>query len=148
VRLRSALKRLRGRCLAFGGMPRRHSSGSLFALRPGAERSPENTRPTDPPADHDDTSPASEVRPAAAPPRYLTIATWLRGADAEGAWVTVTGAEGTIYFEGPLLPDGRVTVAIDSAPSVRCVCVRLETLRWHRQAEVTIESASNAYAFT
>ena len=60
---------------------------------------------------------------------------------------TVTDATGYAHFEGPLLPDGRVTVAIDAPVSITSVCVRLETVRWHRQAEVEVCASSNAYAF-
>jgi hypothetical protein len=77
----------------------------------------------------------------------LLVASFLRGKEAESAWVTVTDASGRAHYEGPLLPDGRVTVAIEAPPSVDRVCVRLETVRSHRQAEVLIRESSNAYAF-
>ncbi len=128
-------------------MPRRTSSGSLFAVRAGTTQRPDEARGAEA-SGADDHAPASEVRPAVAPPRYLLISTWLRGAEAESAWITVTDAAGGVHFEGPLLPDGRVTVAIDGAAAVQSVCVRLETLRWHRQAEVTLDEPSNVYAFT
>jgi hypothetical protein len=98
----------------------------------------------------EDPSPSSEIRPLPpnAPTRFLLISAWLRGSAAESAWVTVTDGTGRAHFEGPLLPDGRLTVAIDAPASIDRVCVRLETVRWHRQAEVAIDADSNAYAFT
>jgi hypothetical protein len=102
-----------------------------------------------PAAAAEDTSPSSEVRPlpSTASTRFLLVSASLRGAEAESAWVTVTDATGRSHYEGPLLPDGRVTVAIE-APSVDRVCVRLETVRWHRQAEVILRDTSNAHSFS
>jgi hypothetical protein len=97
----------------------------------------------------EDDSPSSEVRPVppTVPTRFLLVSASLRGAEAESAWVTVTDSTGRSHYEGPLLPDGRVTVAIEAPPSVDRVCVRLETVRWHRQAEVVLRETSNAYSF-
>jgi hypothetical protein len=78
----------------------------------------------------------------------LLVSAWLRGAEAESAWITVTDVTGRAHYEGPLLPDGRVTVAIEAPSSIDRVCVRLETVRWHRQAEVILREDSNAYSFS
>lgn len=132
-------------------MPRRtrSSSGRLVALRP-SDVPPPPRHDQAAPEEREDASPSSEIRPLpqCGPTRFLLVSTWLRGAEAESTWVTVTDATGRAHFEGPLLPNGRVTVAVDAPASVDRVCVRLETVRWHRQAEIVLRESSSACTFT
>jgi hypothetical protein len=110
------------------------------------------TAPTDP--SPEDSGPSSEVRPfgkaaeAALATATLVVVTSLRGSAAEAAWVTVTRTDGVVSFEGPLEADGCVAIALSIAPGSSRVCIRLETLRWHRQAEIGLRPGSNAYAFS
>ena len=78
----------------------------------------------------------------------LVIVTSICGAEAAQAWITVTRPSGVVAFEGPLEDDGRATLAIGIAPGGSRVSIRLETLRWHRQAEVGLRPGMNAYAFS
>jgi hypothetical protein len=102
----------------------------------------------------EDAAPASEVRPldGAGKPRgevaTLTVVTALAGPEAEAAWVTITRAGGIVCFEGPLSTDGRVQLVLDPGPGAARIGVRLETLRWHRQAEIVVEPGPNVYAFS
>ncbi len=97
-----------------------------------------------------DAPPPSQVRELGAPQTTeLVIQTRLTGAEAENAWVTVTRSGGLVDFEGPLCADGRATVTLSVAPGAARVSVRLETLRWHRQAEVDLQPGTgNVYAFS
>jgi hypothetical protein len=101
----------------------------------------------DPIDDDLDWEPTSEVRPVQATCRRLVVDTRLRGADAEAAWVTITDEHGAVFFEGPPSADGCVDVSFEGAPSVRTACVRLETPRLHRTAEVTLGEGWTAHAF-
>ncbi len=141
---------------------RRSPSGALVS--PGLPN-----HPAAPP----ESEPPSQVRPLTPPPgvlraqplrrmrlaqpvgpgdsRALIVGTALRGAEAEAAWVTVSDPAGRSYFEGPLSPDGCVTVAIPTVTNcgnpIERVLVRLETVRGHRQAEVAITARVSAYTF-
>jgi hypothetical protein len=97
----------------------------------------------------DDAPPPSEVRPVegGGGSAMLLVTTALAGVEAESAWVTITRAGGIVCFEGPLLDDGTVQVALDVALGAARICVRLETSRSHRQAEILVERGPNVYAF-
>jgi hypothetical protein len=109
------------------------------------------TAPTDPSSE--DSGPSSEVRPlvsageAELATARLVVATPLRGSAAEAAWVTITRTDGVVSFEGPLEADGCVAIALAIAPGSSRVCIRLETLRWHRQSEIGLRPGPNVYAF-
>jgi hypothetical protein len=92
-----------------------------------------------------DLEPASEVRPMEGRVRRLLVDTGLRGADAEAAWVTVSGGDGAIHFEGMPSADGRVEVSFTGA--VESAHVQLETTTLHRQAEVKLGEGLTSYAF-
>jgi hypothetical protein len=94
-----------------------------------------------------DLEPTSEVRPMEGRVRRLLVDTGLRGADAEAAWVTVSGADGVIHFEGAPAPDGCVEVSFLGAPAVESAHVQLETSTLHRQAEVKLGEGLTSYAF-
>jgi hypothetical protein len=98
----------------------------------------------------DDAAPSSEVRPieGAGVTATLLVCTALAGAEAESAWLTITRAGGVVCFEGPLSADGNVEVTLEVALGAARVCIRLETSRWHRQAEIVVERGPNVYAFS
>jgi hypothetical protein len=97
----------------------------------------------------DEAGPPSEIRPIEGAGRTATllVTTALAGVEAESAWVTITRAGGIVCFEGPLLDDGTVQMVLEVALGAARVCVRLETSRWHRQAEILVERGPNVYAF-
>ncbi len=95
-----------------------------------------------------DPEPTSEVREVDGKVRRLVVDTGLRGADAENAWVTVADPSGALHFEGPPSADGCIDVSFENAPDVRVACVRLETARLHRTAEVDLKEGWTAHAFT
>jgi hypothetical protein len=97
-----------------------------------------------------DKAPDSHVRALAerGSLRALCVATRLRGAEAEASLVTVTDETGAIHFEGPLAADGSVTVSLPPTAAIQRVSVRLETARWHRQADVTLGSGLTEHPFT
>jgi hypothetical protein len=78
----------------------------------------------------------------------LVIVTALRGVEAESGWITITRGGGVVAFEGPLDAEGRTAIAVTIARSGARVCVRLETLRGHRQAEIGLHPGTNVYAFS
>src|ERR1700734_1221842 len=92
-----------------------------------------------------DLEPTSEVRPMEGRVRRLLVDTGLRGADAEAAWVTVSGADGAIHFEGTPASDGCVEVSF--AATVESAHVQLETTTLHRQAEGKLGEGPTSYAF-
>ncbi len=97
----------------------------------------------------DAQGPSSEVRPVEAViARSLYVATRLRGADAQGAIVTVTDVIGRVLFEGGLGTDGTVHIVLDGLGERAVVRVLLETVRVHRQAEVVIARPVTEHAFT
>ncbi|HEY8038260.1 MAG TPA: hypothetical protein VIF15_00630 [Polyangiaceae bacterium] len=95
----------------------------------------------------DDDGPSSEVRAIQPRARRLVVDTGLRGPAAEAAWVTVSGADEVVYFEGSPSADGCVEVSFDAAPRLDRARVMLETARLHRQKEITLVDGWNAYAF-
>ena len=95
-----------------------------------------------------DLEPASEVRPTDGRVRRLVVDTGLRGADAEAAWVTVSGEDSAVHFEGAPTSEGRVEVSLEGAPGVARALVQLETATLHRQAQVSLGEGATAYAFT
>jgi hypothetical protein len=103
--------------------------------------------PDDPADSLDDDGPSSAVRPIEPRVRQLVVDTGLRGAAAEGAWVTVTDAAGTVCFEGPPSADGCVHVSFDGAPRADHVKVLLETATLHRQAEISLRDGWTSHAF-
>jgi hypothetical protein len=105
--------------------------------------------PTDRRVDETEGDPPSQVRPVESSDhvRSLLLFTGLSDADAETAWVTVSDANGVVYFEGSPTADGTVAVSIDDSRRVDSLCVRLETARMHRQAEVTLSGEVTEYAF-
>ncbi len=96
-----------------------------------------------------DAEPSSEVRRVETidRPRILRIFTWLRGPNTEGAWLTVTDDRGTVQFEGPLSVEGDVEIPLCHAHHVERVRVLLETVRWHRQADVCLSEGLTEYVF-
>jgi hypothetical protein len=96
-----------------------------------------------------ESGPASEVHAIDAGACRLLVDSGLRGAAAEAAWLTVTGLDGTLYFEGSMSLDGCVEVCFEasSAPPVEIVCVRLETPTTHRQAEVRLGEGWTTHSF-
>ncbi|MGD0677098.1 MAG: hypothetical protein ABSC94_16915 [Polyangiaceae bacterium] len=95
----------------------------------------------------EDETPSSRVRPLEREPapRWLVVVTPLRGGLAESAWLTVADDEGVVHFEGPLLPDGRVTVLV--AGISPAIVVRLETPQRHRQAQIALPEGTSVYRF-
>jgi len=96
-----------------------------------------------------DDEPSSEVRRVETidRPRTLRIFTWLRGPNTEGAWLTVTDDHGGVQFEGPLSEEGDVEIPLRHAGQVERVRVLLETVRWHRQADVCLGEDLTEYVF-
>jgi hypothetical protein len=95
-----------------------------------------------------ENGPSSEVRALEnAGSRLLHVATRLRGAEAETSSLTVTDATGRVLYEGGLGSDGTVRLVLANLPERAVVRVLLETVRWHRQAEVVIVSAVTEHAF-
>jgi hypothetical protein len=96
-----------------------------------------------------DDEPSSEVRRVETidPLRILRIFTWLRGPNTEGAWLTVTDDHGAVQFEGPLSVEGDVEIPLRHAGHVERVRVLLETVRWHRQADVCLSENLTEYVF-
>lgn len=88
----------------------------------------------------DDAGPSSNVRPleSSGPRCILSIATRLRGSDAEAAQITVTDETGAVRYEGPLGNDGALAIVLDGVRGP--VRVLLETARWHRQADVLVDA--------
>jgi hypothetical protein len=94
-----------------------------------------------------DLEPASEVRPMDASTRRLAIDTGLRDAAAEAAWLTVSDAAGTVYFEGRPGVDGCLEVSFQGTPCADGARVLLETATSHRQAEIVLGEGRTYYAF-
>ena len=110
--------------------------------RPFAAFSPDaDTEPSD-------GGPPSDVHPIDFAAQRLVIDTGLRGRAAQAAWVTVTGADGVLYFEGSMSADGSVEVTFEGSHWVDRVCVRLETPTTHRQAEVPLGAGWTAHVFS
>ena len=91
--------------------------------------------------------PTSEIRAIPPDVRRLIVDTGLRGAAAEGAWVTVTDEAGAIYFEGSPSADGCVAVAFPAGSWVERASVLLETATSHRQAQVTLGPVWTSHVF-
>jgi hypothetical protein len=94
-----------------------------------------------------DSGPSSDVHPIEPGARRLVLDTGLRGARAEAAWLTVTGLDGLLLFEGPVSDCGCIEVSFDGAPRVDCVRVLLETATSHRLAEVPIGEGWTVHSF-
>jgi hypothetical protein len=128
---------------------RKRSSGTLGRIGPIRPSAPRKA--SDASGDPDE-GPPSDVWPVDARERgdeaSLVVVTPLSGADAAAACVTITRAGGIVCFEGPLGDDGRVAIPLGVVAPGSHVCVRLETIRWHRQAEVALTPGANLYAFT
>jgi hypothetical protein len=129
---------------------RKRSSGTLGRIGPLRPSAP--SKATDAGVDPGD-GPPSDVWPVEAREQgdaatSLVVATPLSGAAAAAAWITITRAGGIICFEGPLGDDGRIAIPLGVVAPGSRVCVRLETLRWHRQAEVALAPGENVYAFS
>jgi hypothetical protein len=101
----------------------------------------------DGPADALDNGPASDVHPIDPTKRRLFVDTGLRGELAKAAWLTVSGIDGFLFFEGPVGDNGCVEVSFEGAPHVERVHVLLETPRRHRLAEVTLNEGWTEHAF-
>lgn len=101
----------------------------------------------DDPLDALDDGPPSAVRSVGGDAQSLVVDTGLRSAAAEAAWVTVTGPDGDVLFEGPPAVDGCVQVSFATALHVDRVVVLLETATQHRQAEIVLRGAWTTYAF-
>jgi hypothetical protein len=94
-----------------------------------------------------ESAPASDVHPIDPGARRLVLDTGLRGAPAEDAWLTVTGMDGLLLFEGPVSDCGCIEVAFDGAPCVDRVRVLLETATSHRLAEVPVCAGWTVHSF-
>jgi hypothetical protein len=91
--------------------------------------------------------PASQIRrlDGRADGRTLRVFMWLRGREANDAWLTLSDDRGVVHFSGPVPVDGAVEVVLP--PSVDRVRVLLETASWHRQAFVGLHDGLTEHVF-
>jgi hypothetical protein len=103
----------------------------------------------DDPSDLLESGPPSEVRPMLprVRARSLVIASGLRGAAAETAWVTVSDLEGFVCFEGSPGADGCVELSLEEVPTLDRVRISLETATAHREAEVPLGAGRTTHVF-
>lgn len=101
----------------------------------------------DDPLDALDDAPPSAVRSVGGDVQSLVVDTGLGSAAADTAWVTVTGPDGNVLFEGPPSVDGCVQVSFAAASHVERVRVLLETATQHRQAEVVLRGPWTTHVF-
>jgi hypothetical protein len=98
--------------------------------------------------DGSDACPSSDVRPIDPGARRLVFDTGLRGEPAKAAWLTVSGLDGLLFFEGPVSECGCIEVSFEGAPCVDRVRVLLETPRGHRLAEVPVGEGWTLHSFS
>jgi hypothetical protein len=95
-----------------------------------------------------ESGPSSDVRPIDSRTRRLALDTGLRGDLASASWLTVSGCDGFLFFEGPVSECGCIEVSFEGAPKVDRVRILLETPRSHRLAEVELNEGWTVHTFS
>lgn len=71
----------------------------------------------------------------------------LRGLECRQAWLTVSDDGGTTFFEGWLSADDGVEVVVTTGRPDTRVRLLLESDRWHRQADVSLDDGLTEHVF-